>query len=171
LHNAKNLNQKVKMKLLSAIILTLAVMAVRVPAQTASTNEPPELRAILHLCAERRLAHTMNARIVIDHGKVIQFRLYPADYLRAIKAINTDACPRSIQLAWFDYVTAWEDRQRTAQRQAGEAVIDIIRLGTPGAVSAGEDLIKLSENDGGTADAWRKVERAALEMGYDISKR
>ncbi len=114
------------MKILPAVLLALAVMAVRVPAQTASTNEPPEWKMIRNILKERDTAKLLSSDIEVQRGRVVRFHIYPADYAINLRKIKTDGLPANFRIAWLHYVETWHDRAKGNPN----ALIDLMKMGS-----------------------------------------
>jgi hypothetical protein len=158
------------MKTLPAVLLALAVMAVRVPAQTntVATNEPPEWKLIRHILAERNEARFLSSDIEVQRGRVVKFRIFPADYAAWLRKIKTDGLPAHFRIAWNNYVEAWHEKSKGNPN----AFADLVKMGSGEPVMFFSGLADLAKNaDAGDSvhTAWVAVEDASLEVGLDIS--
>jgi hypothetical protein len=140
------------------VLASLTVKTVFFPG-TASGRQ-----AIIRVCAERTTAQQRSMKIVRGgFGSFTNLNLQA--YSAALQRIDAGRCPKKFRLAWLDYVHAWE-------RWAGYGLVGMLRdVGelVPAAIAAGgmTDVSRRWERMN-TSEAWRTVERVAVEYGVDL---
>jgi hypothetical protein len=144
---------------------------------TPSTNQPSSEQRkdlkkahdeIVKVIVQQRSAFTNCARFIQtkDGNRWVQFS--DKDYISGLHRIPVVRCPQKFRLAWSDYVQTWE--RKMEQGMLGKAV-DVAELALAAKSGSGkvadDALERMKKLD--NAEAWRQVERLALE--YDIQFR
>ncbi len=132
----------------------------------ANTNTVNESQAITNVLIERIKTRFICMRIVIDNGKLVSAQLRPAQYLRALKTIDTAGCPQTFRLAWLDYVQTWE--RKLGNKGVTENLLESLPALNGVFLGLNDVAKRVAASD--TDEAWRHCERVALECGVDASK-
>ncbi|HEY5043040.1 MAG TPA: hypothetical protein VIK53_13670 [Verrucomicrobiae bacterium] len=108
--------------------------------------------------------HSTQIRYLVTGKSLTNF--LASQYIGELQKIDTSACPKKFQLAWLNYVQAWEAQaQQTPGRRFAEAYLEAV-----GVMTHSSSLEKVGTRGIEVADAttraWQNVEMVALE--YDV---
>ena len=147
------------MKTLLALAALTLTLATGVRADDAT--EPD--KNVLKVFHARHLAVMQNSKITVDRMRIVSVWIYQPEYLAAIQKIDTGACPKEFQLAWFDYRKALEAHVR--HPVLGKTGLDMAKNAkSPMGIGAALIFGSIAEDER-LQKFWDKVERAALDVG------
>jgi len=155
--------------LLMTLLLGVHSDGQNTPKPTVSSAESNAMGKVMGL---RFAAKWQNSSITIDHGKATEFKYHLAEALARLKKIETTDCPSAFRLAWFDYIAACEAKTTEGRRGLRSGVIDLAEVIPAGSATLPYnigDMVQRGEPKE-VREAWIKVERACLELGFDTRK-
>jgi hypothetical protein len=104
--------------------------------------------------------------VFVRFRRKLERRFKTPKFVNELRNIDTSACPKRFQLAWLDYVQAWErEGEITPDRNLVDFLFGVGGVYTKSSRMAGMAAEPFEVRDALT-QSWQKVERIALE--YDV---
>ena len=135
----------------------IPLLAILVGCQQGKQDQAA-IKSVFEQRSEARKAST------VDIGKKKGVMFDGNAYVNALHKIDASACPKKFQLAWLDYVQAWERNKAPINDFASKAEFAVgLAFHSTAAVSDSVERIKRGDTD----EAFRQIVRVAAQ--YDVT--